>query len=156
MLVEIFINTYLLIIITMVNIEELTIKEAKEKLEEYKELQTVFNIKETKSDNNDNSNSIDKIYIGQKIIVRTYSAGVWFGEITQKAGEEVILKNARRMWYWKAKQSISLSAVAKYGISTESKIAPLVNNVWLRAIELIECSDVTISDIENAPEKEQN
>ena len=38
--------------------------------------------------------------IGEKVIVRTYSAGVWFGTLDQKAGCEVILKNARRMWKW--------------------------------------------------------
>ena len=35
--------------------------------------------------------------IGKKVIVRTYSAGNWFGTLDQKAGNEVILKNARRI-----------------------------------------------------------
>ena len=30
-------------------------------------------------------------------IVRTYSAGVFFGEIVSRKGQEVILKNARRL-----------------------------------------------------------
>lgn len=140
----------------MVNIENLTIKEAKEKLQEYEELKKVFNIEEEQTENKTNNNSIDSYYIGQKVIVRTYSAGVWFGTIFKKSGEEIILSNARRMWYWKAKQSISLSAVAKYGIDSSSKIAPVVNNVWLKSIELLECSDIAISDIENSKEVEQN
>ena len=35
--------------------------------------------------------------IGKKCIVRTADAGVWFGEIVEKSGAEVIVKNARRM-----------------------------------------------------------
>ncbi len=88
--------------------------------------------------------------VGKKCIARTCSAGVWFGEISEKAGNEVIVKNARRMWYWKAKKSISLSAVALYGITSESKIAPPVDSVWLEAIELIPTTDVATSSIEGA------
>lgn len=90
--------------------------------------------------------------VGKKCIIRTYSAGVWFGEIEQKSGNEVIVKNARRMWRWWAAESISLSAVAKYGVKHDkSKIVEAVNNVWLEAIELIPCTDKAISSIEGAP-----
>ena len=90
--------------------------------------------------------------IGKKCIVRTYSAGVWFGEIAEKSGNEVIVKNARRMWQWWAAESISLSAVALHGIKQEeSKIAPEVESVWLEAIELIPATDKAIVSIESAP-----
>lgn len=89
--------------------------------------------------------------IGQRIIVRTYSAGVWFGELEQKAGNEIYLKNARRMWKWWAAKSISLSGVALYGVKPEkSKIAPPVERVWLEAIELIHCTPVAVESIEGA------
>ena len=90
--------------------------------------------------------------IGQKCIVRTYSAGVWFGEIEQKERNEVIIKNARRLWYWKAKKSISLSAVAQFGIDETSKVAPEVSQVWLEAIELIPAASVSVKSIEEAPD----
>ncbi len=90
--------------------------------------------------------------IGKKCIVRTYISGVFFGEIEQKAGNEVIVKNARRMWRWHAAESISLSAVALHGIKEkQSKIAEAVPSVWLEAIELIPCSDKAIASIEGAP-----
>jgi hypothetical protein len=90
--------------------------------------------------------------IGKKVIVRTYSAGVWFGELEQKAGNEVIIKSARRMWKWWAAESISLSAVAIYGVKhKESKIVEAVPLVWLEAIELIPCSDAAIKSLESAP-----
>jgi len=90
--------------------------------------------------------------IGKKCVVRTYSAGVWFGEIAEKSGNEVIVKNARRMWRWWAAEGISLSAVALHGIKhDQSKIAEAVPAVWLEAIELIPASDKAIASIEGAP-----
>lgn len=97
--------------------------------------------------------NIDDIMIGKKVIVRTYSAGVWFGTITEKCGNEVILKYARRMWLWWAAKSISLSAVALYGIKqANSKIAPAVDTVWIEAIEIIPCTEDAINSIEEAPD----
>jgi ferredoxin-fold anticodon binding domain-containing protein len=89
--------------------------------------------------------------IGKKVIVRTYSAGVWFGTLTEKSGNEVILSGARRLWRWWAAESISLSAVAIHGINQEkSKIVQAVDSVWLDAIEIIPCSDVAIASLEAA------
>lgn len=81
---------------------------------------------------------IGRQFIGEEVIIRTYSAGVWFGRLTEKEGNEVILAEARRMWQWKCKESISLSGIAQYGIDqSESKIAPAVGEIWLEAIEII-------------------
>jgi hypothetical protein len=89
--------------------------------------------------------------VEKKCIIRTYSAGVWFGEIAEKDGNEVIVKNARRMWQWWAAESISLSGVAVYGIKQDkSKIAPAVDQVWLEAIELIPATKKAIETIEGA------
>lgn len=120
----------------MSKLDDLTIGEAKQ-------LATMFEKESpvTKSLND---------FVGQKVIIRTYSAGVWFGKIDEKSGNEVIVSNARRLWYWKAKQSISLSAVAQYGISSESKVAPEVPYVWLEAIELIPATKEAIKSIEGA------
>lgn len=89
--------------------------------------------------------------VGKKCIVRTYSAGVWFGEIEQKAGKEVIVKNARRLWRWHTKKSISLSAIAMGDIDeSKCRIAESVPQVWLEAIELIPASSSAIKTIEGA------
>lgn len=89
--------------------------------------------------------------IGKKCVVRTYSAGVWFGEVAEKSGNEVIVKNARRMWKWWAAEGISLSSVALHGVKQyQSKIVEPVPAVWLEAIELIPASDKAIASIEGA------
>ena len=90
--------------------------------------------------------------VGKKCVIRTYSAGVWFGEIAEKSGNEVIVKNARRMWKWWAEEGISLSSVALHGVKRDqSKIVESVPAVWLEAIELIPASDKAAASIEGAP-----
>ena len=90
--------------------------------------------------------------IGKKVITRTYSAGVWFGELEQKSGNEVIITNARRMWKWWAKEGVSLSACSLYGVRhDDSKIVEAVESVWLEAIEIIPCTDIAIQSLESAP-----
>lgn len=119
------------------NINDLTIGQAKE-------LASMFGSKQSESTGLNGM-------IGKKVIIRTYSAGVWFGELIQKDRNEVILKNARRMWSWWAKEGISLSAVAVHGIKQEnSEITESVHSVWLEAIEIIPCSDTAIELIESA------
>ena len=90
--------------------------------------------------------------IGQAVIVRCYSAGNWFGTLTQKCKDEVILTNARRLWQWKCLQGTTLSEVATYGIDTEkSRVNGPVNEVWLQAIEIIPCTPGAAKIIEGAP-----
>ena len=104
--------------------------------------------------NNESTHSQPSIcsgMIGKKVIIRTYSAGVWFGELTQKSGTEVTLNNARRMWRWCAAESISLSAVSIHGINHgKSKICEPVDSQWLDAIEITPCTDKAIKSIEGA------
>ena len=100
---------------------------------------------------------LDKFASGQEVIIRTYSAGVWFGRLKEKSGDEVIITEARRMWRWWAKKSISLSGVALYGIKHEdSRIAGAVDSVWLQAIEIIPISGTAAESIRTAQETEQD
>lgn len=121
------------------NIEDLTIGQAKE-------LAKMFGNQEQA----EKSKGLCE-QIGEYVIVRTYSAGVWFGILAQKSGNEVILTEARRMYQWWCKKSISLSGVAKYGINQDkSKICPALDKVWLEAIEILSLTDEAIDSISEA------
>jgi len=121
------------------NIDDLTIGEAKE-------LANLFG-----SNTRQNTNNSLNTMLNKKVIIRTYSAGVWFGKLIEKAGNEVILEDARRMYRWWAKESISLSAVALYGVKHDkSKIVEAVPSIWLQPIEIIPCSDAAIKSLEEA------
>lgn len=112
--------------ITM-NINSLTIGQAKE-------LAAMFGV----ANGQPQSEGLNNFCIGSTVIVRTYSAGVWCGTLVQKSGNEVVLVNARRMWRWWCKESISLSGVVRYGIDrSKSKIAAPIDSVWLEAIEIM-------------------
>ena len=91
-------------------------------------------------------------FIGQKVIVRTYSAGVWFGVLAEKSGNEIILNSARRMWRWFAKKGISLSECSVHGIEhSKSAICEQIETIWLEAIEIIQCTSEAIKSLEAAP-----
>ena len=117
-----------------------------------KEIAELIGMKNTAAES-----GLNNFAIGQEVIIRTYSAGVWFGRLKEKSGDEVILTEARRMWCWWAKESISLSGVALYGIKQEkSRIAGAVDSVWLQAIEIIQISGKAAESIRTAQETEQD
>ena len=95
--------------------------------------------------------SIDAELLGKKVIVRTYSAGAWFGLLYKKSGEEVLLKNARRLWKFKAVNGICLSDVAMSGVNqAESRVSVATGIQWLKAIEIIPCKVEASKLIEEA------
>lgn len=118
------------------NIDELTIGQARQ-------LANLFG-----GDNCQKQRGLDSL-LGKKVIIRTYSAGVHYGELIEKSGTEVILKNSRRLYYWKTtNKGISLSEVSKTGLHKDSKICAVVDLIWLDAIEIIPCEKEAIKNIE--------
>lgn len=116
-----------------------------------KEIVELFGMKNTAE------SGLNSFAIGQEVIIRTYAAGSWFGRLKEKSGKEVILTEARRMWRWWAKESISLSGVALHGINQEkSRITGAVDLVWLEAIEIIPVSGKTAESIRTAQETQQD
>lgn len=82
-----------------------------------------------------------KMKIDDYVIVRTYSAGVFAGELKERNGKEVILKNARRLWYWSGAASLSQLATDGTNDPTECKFPCEVDEVLL--LEAIEILSVT-------------
>lgn len=86
------------------------------------------------------------------VIVRTYSAGVFAGELVSRKGQEVVLKDARRLWYWKG--AASLSQLAMEGTSNPSgcKFPCAVTRVeLLQAIEILDVTPVARKAIAGVP-----
>lgn len=75
------------------------------------------------------------------VIVRTYSAGVFAGYLESRTGQEVVLRDARRIWYWDG--AASLSQLATDGTSKPGtcKFPCAVDRVEL--LQAIEILDVT-------------
>jgi hypothetical protein len=75
------------------------------------------------------------------VIVRTYSAGVFAGELVSRKGQEVILRNARRIWYWAGAASLSQLAMEGTKKPEQCKFPCVVNRVEL--LQVIEILDTT-------------
>jgi len=75
------------------------------------------------------------------VIVRTYSAGVFAGNLESRTGREVVLRNARRIWYWSGAASLSQLAVDGTSDPDNCKFPVEVDQVDL--LEAIEILDVT-------------
>lgn len=79
--------------------------------------------------------------IGDYVIVRTYSAGVFAGTLKKRKGKETVLKNARRLWYWSGASSLSQLAMEGVKRPKECKFPCEVTEVTLT--ETIEILPVT-------------
>ncbi len=77
------------------------------------------------------------------VLVRTYSAGVHYGELVERNGREVTLANTRRIWSWQGANS--LSEIATNGYAKGSRISVSVpSNVLPEMIEMIEMTDKAV------------
>lgn len=75
-------------------------------------------------------------------IVRTYSAGVFAGFIESRTGQEVVMRNARRLWYWSGASSLSQLATDGTKNPKECKFPCEVDRVeLLQAIEILDVTD---------------
>ena len=75
------------------------------------------------------------------VIVRTYSAGVFAGYMESRNGREVVMTNARRLWYWDGASSLSQLAVEGTAKPENCKFPCTVERVEL--LEVIEILNVT-------------
>ncbi len=81
----------------------------------------------------------DHPFIGRYCVIRTYSAGVHIGTLRFSNGFEIILENARRIYYWKG--AFTLHEVALNGVSEGSKLSAVIPEIALPCVEIIPCSD---------------
>lgn len=87
------------------------------------------------------------------VIVRTYSAGVFAGELKSRKGQEVIMTNARRIWKWSG--AASLSQLAMEGTSDPKGCmfpCPVSEVTLLQAIEILAVTPKAKKSIEGVPE----
>ena len=86
------------------------------------------------------------------VIVRTYSAGVFMGTLESRKGQEVVLTNARRIWYWAG--AASLSQLAMEGTSNPSGCkfpCPVDRVELLQAVEILDVTPKAKASIDAVP-----
>lgn len=86
------------------------------------------------------------------VMVRTYSAGVFAGELISREGREVTLANARRIWYWAGAASLSQLAMEGTKDPDNCKFPCQVDRVLLlEAIEIIDMTPEARKSIDEVP-----
>ena len=89
---------------------------------------------------------------GKYCIVRTYSAGVFAGNLESRIGKEAVLTDARRIWYWAGAASLSQLAMEGTKKPNECKFPVAVKRVTLiEAIEILECTTQAEKSIKSVP-----
>ena len=101
---------------------------------------TIDDVKYIRADSVESKAATD--FEGMKyVICRTYSAGVFAGYLESRNSQEVVMRNARRLWYWEG--AASLSQIAEEGSSKPNscKFPQAVDRIELmQAIEILSCT----------------
>ena len=86
------------------------------------------------------------------VMVRTYNAGVFAGTLDSRKGKEVVLLNARRIWYWAGAASLSELATRGTSKPNECKFPIEMPRVVLtEAIEIIDVTPAAKASIAGVP-----
>ena len=82
------------------------------------------------------------------VIVRGDRSGVFFGELKERSGQEVELRNARKLWYWDG--AAAVEQIAKDGVKNQSgcKFTVSVDSMIITdAIQVIPCTKSAAENI---------
>lgn len=91
--------------------------------------------------------------LGKKVIVRSTNAGVFYGTLKAKDGQEVTLTDCRRIWYWCGAASISQLAAEGTKTPDACKFTVRVAEiVIMEVIEIIPCTPEAVASIEGVKE----
>lgn len=85
-----------------------------------------------------------------KVIVRTETAGVFYGELVGEADRRVTLAGSRRLWYWAGAASLSELAVEGTSSPKACKFPVAIEgqHVVFNVIEVIEVTERASKSIE--------
>ena len=83
-------------------------------------------------------------WIGKTVLVRTCSAGVHFGTLSEIEGNDLILTNSQRIWNWGG--AFTLSKVATEG-PVSAKLSCIVGEINLEKIEIIPLTQTAIDKL---------
>lgn len=84
----------------------------------------------------------------QFYIIRCSRAGVFFGQIKERRGDEVDLENARKIWYWSGAAAVEQLAMDGVKNPSACKITVEVPAMTvLEAIQIIPCTEKATESI---------
>ena len=87
--------------------------------------------------------------MANKFIVRCDGAGVFYGEIVSRNGQEVEMKDVRNIWYWDG--AATVMQLAAEGVSKPKTCkfsVPVESLVLLEAIQIIPCTNKAVESLD--------
>lgn len=87
--------------------------------------------------------------MANKFIVRCDRAGVFYGEIVSRNGQEVEMKDVRNIWYWDG--AATVMQLAAEGVSKPKTCkfsVPVESLVLLEVIQIIPCTDKAVESLD--------
>lgn len=100
---------------------------------------------------------LGKFGVGQYCLVRSTKAGVFAGIVENNERGTVVVKDARRIWYWSGASSLSELAVRGPAHPEKCKFPCAVDRVQVHEVcEVLPCTDVARKAIEAVPEWRQH
>lgn len=89
----------------------------------------------------------------QFYLIRTENAGVFFGHLKERNGNEAVLTDVRRIWYWKG--ATELLQMSQEGVA-EPRACKFTISVpeitVLGVIEILPCSEAAVRSIQGVAE----
>lgn len=87
--------------------------------------------------------------MAKKFIVRCDRAGVFYGKIVSRNGQEVEMKDVRNIWYWDG--AATVMQLAAEGVSKPKTCkfsVPVESLVLLEVIQIIPCTDKAVESLD--------
>ena len=101
----------------------------------------VNGVKYVKKDLVKNKTMAEKLDGMKYVCIRTYSAGCHCGYLESQDKMHVVLRNARRLWYWDGAASLSQLAMEGVKKPGNCKFPCEVDRIELEAIEIIDMTE---------------
>lgn len=90
-----------------------------------------------------------KEFIGKKVLVRSFDAGVYFGTLENMEGEQVKMRDVRNIWSWEG--ASCLSQIANNGIK-RGRVTQVVSSMVInRVCQIMPLADAAIKNLESQP-----
>ena len=93
-----------------------------------------------------------KSQIGKKVIVRSNGAGIFFGTLTAKEGDEVQMTSVRKLHYWDGACAVEQLSVDGTSKPNDCRFTVEVKELTITNIlQILTCTKKAITNIENVP-----
>lgn len=85
----------------------------------------------------------------KKVIIRADKPGVFFGELIEKNGNEVKMKNVRKLYYWDGAAAVEQLSVDGVANPDQCKFTVFVDYMEIFGVDqIIPCTEKAIKSIE--------